>query len=167
MTVTIVGVLSPQDGISLGLKVLAVIGGAALGGLLIGALSGLLVRSLTTRPMPVWGKRTLRLVGAVGAGWLVAFFVFRGGPGGWGFGGGGPGGGSSEDTKKSEKEDEKKSEKERGDEKKSEKTSQTEKLVLVEILGEATLKELGEFTADVYRGFRIRGEKKLYTKDEL
>jgi len=78
MTGMIVGVLSPQDGISLGLKVLAVIGGAALGGLFVGALAGLLVRSLTSRPLPVWARRTLQVLGAVAAGWLVVYFVFRG-----------------------------------------------------------------------------------------
>jgi hypothetical protein len=168
MTDAIVGVLSPQEGISLGLKILAVIGGATLGGLLVGALGGLLARSLTTRPLPVWSRRTLRLLGAVAAGWLVAFFVFRG-QGGWGFGG--PGGGSeggetANKDRSSDKDD--RSTQTKDEKKASEKNPPKEDLVVVEILGEATLKELGKFRTDVYQGFRIKGEQKnLYTKVDL
>src|SRR4051794_23306288 len=109
MTEVAFAVMTPSEGMSLALKVLAVIGGAAVGGLLIGALGGTFVRLLTTRQMPVWGKRTLRVVGGVATGWLVAFLIFHSGSGGWGFGGPGgisEGSANSEDKKTDEKKEE-------------------------------------------------------------
>jgi hypothetical protein len=73
-------------------KGLAVLGGAVLGGLLTGVLAQLLVKALTARKVPRFPLLTLRLLGAILAGWLVALFVFGGGGsglgglGGWGFG---------------------------------------------------------------------------------
>ena len=68
--------------------ILAIIGGAAVGGLLIGWLGKLFVRLLTTKPMPPWATSVLRVGGGVVSGWLVYLMVFGGG----GSSVGGPGG---------------------------------------------------------------------------
>ena len=76
MTGVTLWALAPAEGMNVVLKVLAVIGGAALGGVLIGALGNVLVRLTSTRKMPAWGTRTLRVVGGVASGWLVWILVF-------------------------------------------------------------------------------------------
>src|SRR5262245_7662100 len=71
------------------LKWLAVIGGAALGGLLSGLLLQLLGRALFHRAIPKPALKLVRLLGAVALGLLVWFWVFgAGGMGGLGGSGG-------------------------------------------------------------------------------
>lgn len=73
-------------------KILAVVGGAVVGGLGLGLLGQLLARAFTVRKMPPWPLRTVRLLGGGICGWLVALWLFGGGgagiggTGGWGFG---------------------------------------------------------------------------------
>jgi len=73
-------------------KLLAVVGGAAVGGLGVGFLVQVIVRGWTGRQVPRWVMMTLRGVAGVASGWLVALWLFSGGgggmggPGGWGFG---------------------------------------------------------------------------------
>src|SRR5436305_1007491 len=70
------------------LKVLAVVGGAAVGALVVGLLVQLAARALSRREVPPWALTFVRLLGAVAAGlavWLLAF----GPPGAGGLGGGG------------------------------------------------------------------------------
>jgi hypothetical protein len=75
-------------------KVLAVAGAAALGGLLAGLITQVLARLVAARVVPRAPLNIIRLLGAVVAGWLVALLLFGGGwGGGWGFGGGGGGNG--------------------------------------------------------------------------
>jgi hypothetical protein len=75
-------------------RILAVAGAAALGGVLLGLLTQLLVRATTTRKLPPWPLNTVRVLGAVASGWLVALWLFGGGglgiggSGGWGLGSG-------------------------------------------------------------------------------
>ncbi len=84
------------------LRLLAVAGGAAVGGFGVGLITQGLSRLLTTRPVPRTPLNIVRLLGAVVCGWVVALLVFGGGfgglggGGGWGLfgGGGGPGGGT-------------------------------------------------------------------------
>src|SRR5437763_11246766 len=66
---------------------LAVAGGAALGGFGSGWLLNRLCASLVRKPLPRPALVTIRLLGAVAGGLLIALFVFNG-PGGWGLGGG-------------------------------------------------------------------------------
>jgi hypothetical protein len=87
------------------LRVLAVVGGAAVGGFGAGLITQGLSRLLTTRPVPRVPLLIIRLLGAVVCGWLVFLLVFGGGLGGLGggggwslFGGGGPGGGSGKES---------------------------------------------------------------------
>jgi hypothetical protein len=87
----IAGLLADSDGL---VRLLAVVGGAVLGAIIIGFLANLLARLATTRKLPRWAANVVRLLGAVAAGWLVALWVFGGGgagiggSGGWGFGSG-------------------------------------------------------------------------------
>src|SRR5262249_27246777 len=137
--------VAPQEGMNIVLKVLAVIGGAVLGGLLIGAVGNLLVRALTTRKMPVWGTQTVRVVGAVATGWLVALLVFGGGGDRVGGSGGGLFGGKrDDDTKKEGKKDSGKKDGEK-------EVPVEQKVVRVEVLGEKTLKLLNQSTRRAYR----------------
>jgi hypothetical protein len=82
-------------------KGLAVLGGAALGGLLAGLLVQLVVRLTTTKSMPRLPLQIIRVLGAIAAGFVVYLFLFGpggggfGGPGGWGLGGGNGGNGTA------------------------------------------------------------------------
>ena len=147
--------LTPQEYPSVFLKVLAVAGGAAVGGLLVGFLGKALTRMLTTGAMPPWGVRLLRVGGAVAGGWLVALFVFSGGGSGIGGSGGGKIGdsGSSPSPSPSQPADENKDKK--GEPKPS-------KLVRVEVLGNETLDILKQPTGKGARRYRIEGEARLY-----
>lgn len=69
-------------------KLLAVIGGAVMGALLVGLLTQLLTRAFTAQKLPRWSQLTVRLLGAVLGGWLVALWVLGGGGAGFGFGSG-------------------------------------------------------------------------------
>jgi hypothetical protein len=76
-------------------KILAVIGSGAGGGLGLGLLAQLLLRTMTTRKPPRWSVQTVRLLGGVICAWLVALWLFGGGGSGIG-GAGGLGLGSGE-----------------------------------------------------------------------
>jgi hypothetical protein len=75
-------------------KGLAVLGGAVVGGFLVGLLVRFLVKALSAQKVPPKIMLIVRLLGAVAAGWLVALWVWGGGgpgiggSGGIGFGGG-------------------------------------------------------------------------------
>jgi len=140
--------LTPQEYPSLFLKVLAVAGGAAVGGFLVGFLGKVLTRMLTTGTMPPWGVRLLRVGGAVAGGWLVALFVFSGGGSGLGGSGGGRIGDSGSEKEKPKNTDENK------DKTGEPKPSQ---LVRVEVLGNETLEVLKKLTPPIRR-YRIEGE---------
>jgi hypothetical protein len=76
-------------------NVLAVAGGAFLGGLLTGVTVQLMVRGLTLSRVPRWILWTLRVLGGVAVGLLVYTLLFHAGGGGgggvWGFGSAGSG----------------------------------------------------------------------------
>jgi hypothetical protein len=90
------------------LRVLAIAGGALVGGLGLGLLSQLVARFTVTRPLPKPALNLLRALGAITLGLVVYFWAFGpGGPGfglggGFGFGGGGgkrtPGEGTDKET---------------------------------------------------------------------
>jgi hypothetical protein len=93
------GLVSPDNLGELVVKVLAVAGGALVGGLGSGLLVQLLVRLTTTARVPKRVLQVVRILGAIALGWLVALFLFGTGTGtggglGW-FGGGGGGGGGT------------------------------------------------------------------------
>jgi hypothetical protein len=74
-------------------RVLAVAGGAAVGGLLAGAIVGLLVRKVARRQPPPAVRTFFRLLGGLAGGLAVGVLLFTrfGGDGGWFGGGGGTG----------------------------------------------------------------------------
>jgi hypothetical protein len=88
------------------LRILAVAGGAAVGGFAVGLITQGLSRLLTTRPVPRVPLLIVRLLGAVVCGWIVFKLVFGsglfglgGGGGLWPFGGsGGSGAGTGKES---------------------------------------------------------------------
>lgn len=120
-------------------KILAVIGGAVMGGLVVGVLAQLLARAFTTQKLPRWPLLTVRLLGAVIGGWLVALWVLGGGgaglggAGGWGLGSG-PGKGEGEKAVEVSKQD--------GEGKKNGETrTPADETMRIEVLGRATVSE--------------------------
>jgi hypothetical protein len=85
-------------------RILAVAGAAALGGLLVGLITQGLSRLMTTRPVPRVPLQIVRLLGAIVCGWLVALLLFYGlgGTGGGSGGGEGPGQGPGKGSAKEE-----------------------------------------------------------------
>ena len=77
---------------SLTVKALAVAGGAAVAGLVVGAVVGLFIRKMFRKPPPPAVHTLVRILGGIAGGLAVALLLFTGvGGGGWGPGGGGTG----------------------------------------------------------------------------
>jgi hypothetical protein len=153
-------------------KVLAVVGGAALGGLLIGAFVQLLARGLTAQRLPPWPLRIVRLLGAVLVGWLVALWLFGGGggglggPGGWGFGSGtGTGEGDSATSGFHEKVQDKGKDKDRRA--REPLPARPDETLQVEVLGDPALKKIAGAKFDPRQCYRIPGRKELYTLKQV
>lgn len=153
-TVWATGLLADGFGDHWGLKVLSIAGGAAVGGLLTGLLGKLAARSLTTRPLPLWGVRGLRGLGGVGCGWLVYLYVMSSGNGGLGGGGGHKPGSADDGSGKVAKQPEEKDPKK----KKPADTPFSARPLRIEILGPKALKVLNQPVGSVYRGYRLEGE---------
>src|SRR5436305_7925867 len=77
------------------IRVLAIIGGAAIGAFVTGFLTQAIVRGYTGQKVPRWVVWTLRVLGGFAMGWLVYLIVY--GHGGSLFGGFGGGGGPGKD----------------------------------------------------------------------
>lgn len=127
------------------IKILAIVGAAGGGGLGLGLLMQLLMRTATVRKPPRWSVMTVRLLGGVICGWLVALWLFGGGGSGMG-GTGGMGFGSGSGEGDGEKAIE--IGKKHGD---AARTSAGESLV-IEVLGRANL---GESDIREERWYRI------------
>jgi hypothetical protein len=152
------------------LKVLAVVGGAALGALLTGLLAQLLTRALTTQRLPTWPLNGARLGGGLLVGWLVWLWAFGPGGGGLGGPGGGGTGGGGDTTKKAGKEPKEKDPP--GKDKTPGKTAPgtPADTVRVEVLGTDVLRKIaGGKEPDLERRYRLdgRGAGKLYTLEEV
>lgn len=149
--------VSAQDFSSPILKFLAVAGGAVIGGLLSGFVGRAATRMLSTRSMPLWGVRTLRVAGGVASGWLVYLYLASGGGSGVGGPGGNKAGGGNKENIQASKPPEK-------EKKKDEKKVSAAARVRIEVLGSRALKILKQPTGGPYHGYRIEGdeEKKLY-----
>ncbi|MHB1425805.1 MAG: hypothetical protein ACYC3I_21780 [Gemmataceae bacterium] len=132
-------------------KILAVVGGGVGGGLGLGLLAQLLMRAMTIRKPPRWSVLTVRLLGGVVCGWLVALWLFGGGgsgiggTGGWGFGSGAGKG----DGKKTEEIDKKDS---GGKSNSDSKQTPGAESLRIEVLGHAAL---GEQDIRAERWYRI------------
>jgi hypothetical protein len=151
------------------IKSLAVVGGAVVCGLLVGALAGLLVRVMTTRKLPSKMRWAFRGLGGIIGGWLLALFLFGGGglgfggAGGWGFGGTGAGPGDS--STGSPPKDDRPAVKDTG----HALSSPTDTL-RIEVLGDPALKRMrSSAVIDSTRCYRIDGEEppRLRTIREL
>ncbi len=78
------------------IRLLAIIGGAAVGAFLTGFITQAIVRGYTGQKVPTWVVWTLRILGGVTLGWLVYLLVY--GHGGGLFGGLGGGNGKDGGT---------------------------------------------------------------------
>jgi hypothetical protein len=155
-----VAAITPQEVFGVGVKVLAVLGGALIGGVVAGWLGKFVLRFVTKKPMPPFLLGIVRLAGAVGGGWLVFLFVFGGG----GSGVGGEGGTSTGNRNKDAAE-QSKDEKQKDADKKKDKegaTPEKSKTIEVTLLGP-------ELAESVERCYRIEGDpsRKMYTLKEL
>jgi len=169
---TIPAGVSPAEIPSLGVKVLAVLGGAALLGWLAGWIANKLTRLTTTKPMPPWGLRCMRALGAVLGGYLVFIFVFGGGGGVGGGGGFGFGQGKDHGRTGDKPPPEEKKDKDPPPEQKDKPKPGPvgDPLLKVTVLDEDVLKDLtGSDKPNRERRYRIEGEstKDLKTLDEL
>jgi len=148
--------LTPGEVPGLIVRVLAVIGGAVLCGLLMGFLARFLTRLLTTRQMPLWAIRFVRLCGAVVGGWLVALLVFGGGGSGLGGGGGRGLGGAGQGTAAKDSKEPKPPEPPAKD---NTQPNGGKTVVKVTVLAEEALKDItGTSKPDLERRYRIEGE---------
>jgi hypothetical protein len=160
------GVVDGLVGSSTPIKALAVVGGAAVGGVLLGLVTQLLVRLAAAKQVPPWPLRGVRLGGAVAGGWLVYLWLFGVGGGGLGGPGGGwwPGAGQGpEKEKEAAAKDAKKEKKGTQDEDQAE-------TVRVEVLGDATLEKIAGGTKfDPERRYRFQGrdDRRLRTLAEV
>lgn len=147
-------------------KLLAIVGGAALGGFGLGFLVQLFVRGWTGQQMPRWTTMTLRTAAAIVSGWLVALWVFGGGGGGMG----GPGGiGFGTDTHNGNDNPPAQVKSRQETVRKTDDFTQDVQTLYVEVLGEKTLKELDEGRFDPLRCYRIETPNgpRLLTLKEL
>jgi hypothetical protein len=80
------------------IRVLAIIGGGAVGAFVTGFLTQAIVRGYTGQTVPRWVVWTVRIIGGIAMGWLVYLLVFSQGNslfGGFGRGGGNDGSGGT------------------------------------------------------------------------
>jgi hypothetical protein len=145
-------------------KVLAVLGGAAVGAFAVGALVRLISRLTTRQQLPPWLMFVLRFLGAVVVGWLVALWLFGGGgllPGGAGGLGFGSGSGGEQ------KQPAPPSTSPTADKAKPADPAET---LRVEILGDPALKRLaggGRFDADRRYRVEVNGSVRLLSFERV
>lgn len=146
-------------------KILAVVGGGVVGGLALGLLAQLLARAFTTKKLPPWPVLTVRLLGGVICGWLVALWLFGGGgsgiggTGGWGFGSG-SGKGDGEKTVEVAKKDGE------GKKDKGEAKTPADETLRIEVLGRDVLKKTDKDISHCYRVDTGEGPR-LLTFEEI
>src|SRR5262249_14977744 len=99
------------DFMLLPLKILALIGAAALGGLLLGWIAALITRPYFAQSIPPRMAWFIRALGAVACGMIAWWVLFHGGGSGIGGSGGWWPGGSGEGTKDASPKDDSKKEK--------------------------------------------------------
>ncbi len=145
-----------MDGV---IKLLAVAGGALIGGLLVGLLTGAAVRGLTARKMAPWARNIMRLLGAVAGGWLVALWLLAGGgweiggPGGLGIG---SGSGRGPSTQRHEARDTSPSTRSLAA---TGENARFEESLRIEVLGPAPLRKLaGGKEPNLQRPYRVEGQ---------
>jgi hypothetical protein len=167
------------DYMLLPLKILALIGVAALGGMLLGWIAALITRTYFAQTIPPRMAWFIRTLGAVTCGLIAWWVLFHGGGSGIGGSGGWWPGGSGEGTKDaapkdgSKKDDKKDKEKEKEKAKSGRDEKDRSKVpagvsLAVEVLGDPTLSRLAkgkEF--DAAKRYRVQGTKELLTLKEV
>jgi hypothetical protein len=144
-------------------RCLAVAGAAALGGVVLGLLTQLIVKATTTRKLPPWPLNTVRVLGEVASGWLVALWLFGGGGpgiggmGGWGIGSG-TGRGEGDKTQ---------AEKDKGGKGAGPGEVSADESLRVEVLGDPDLGRIAGAGFDPRRPYRVEGTEKLLTLEEV
>ena len=157
-------------GSDLPIKVLAVVGAAALGALLLGLLVQLVVKLSFAQRVPPWVLWIIRVLGGVLSGWLVALWLFGVGGGGGGSGGGvwpfgGPGKSDGNLPKDQRKDEKKKGEKEKGKDREKKITPPIlpSQELIFEVLGDDDLKKIGGDKFDSLKRYRVPGRPRLLT----
>jgi hypothetical protein len=144
-------------------RCLAVAGAAALGGVLLGLLTQLIVKATTTRKLPPWPLNTVRVLGAVASGWLVALWLFGGGgPGIGGSGGFGLGSGTGRGEG-----DKTPAEKDKGGKGTGAGEVSADESLRIEVLGNDDLRRIAGAGFDERRYYRIEGTGTLLTLEEV
>jgi len=157
---------------NLPVKVLAIIGAAAVGGLLLGFVVQLVARTGLGRPLPSWAAWIFRVLGGVASGLIVASLLsgggegMGGGDGWWPFGTSGQTG-STDGTPKEKQKKEKKKEEEKPkgkdrDKDKGGKSPPPNDVLSIEVLGNKTLTKLASGgTIDLGKRYRLQGTSAL------
>jgi hypothetical protein len=146
-------------------KILAVVGGAVVGGLGLGLLAQLLARAFTTQKIKGWPNAVIRLLGGGICGWLVALWLFGGGgpgiggSGGWGLGSGSGQGESERKTLFDQTKPDRKKPDTNG-------TATPPQTLRIEILGGEALQKLGKDSSHPYR-VREGDAQSLWSLDEV
>jgi hypothetical protein len=165
------------------IRLLAVVGAAALGAVLTGLVVAAIVKLAFGQKVPPWPAWVVRVLGGCLFGFLVYLWLFGGGgggiggPGGW-FGGSGKDGARNRDgatEPQKDKDRQAKKEKDREKEKKDKEKDKDGKSgapagpsLQVEVLGPGALKKIARSdTFDPARCYRVKGETQLLTLEQL
>jgi hypothetical protein len=157
---------------SLPVRVLAAIGGGAVGGLLLGVLVHVVVKLTFKQVLPGGVMWLVRALGGVACGLLV-WSLLGGGGLGLGLGGGGDSGkdkGSADDKGKARKErKEKKEEKEKNKDRGKKDSGPTPpgQELRVEVLGSEDLKKIAGDKFDPRKRYRVPGQAQLLSLEEV
>jgi hypothetical protein len=147
-------------------RILAIVGGAGVGGYGLGWCVQVAVRGWTRKQVPRWIVATLRVMGAVVSGWIVALWLFAGGGGGMGGPGGfgvGTGNNSGDETPAKTTKP-----KEETDHRPVDDLARELNMLTVEVLGSETLREIDK-NYDPKRFYRLQTPTgpKLLTLQEV
>jgi hypothetical protein len=155
------------------IKLLAVIGAAAVGALVLGGVVQMVVKVAFAQKVPRWPMWGIRSLGAVASAWLVYLWLFGsgagglGGPGGWWGGGRGVGEGNTESTTRN-KETGKAAEIGEKTKDKTKSEAPPEQTLKIEVLGNDAVKSITRSgAADVNKRYRIPGDPRLYNLADL
>ncbi len=148
------------------IRILASIGGGAVGALLLGFCLQLLVKLGFGQNVPSWVLWPVRALGGVACGLLV--WSLLGGGGGLGLGGGGGGGtgkGGEKDTPKEKKDREKAKEKGK-DTGVKDHPPPPQATLRIEVLGDPDLERIAGGKFDSKKRYRVPGRPELFTLAE-
>jgi hypothetical protein len=163
--------LVPAIGVdmSLPVKVLAAVGGGAVGGLLLGLLVQLVVKLSFAQKVPASVLWVVRAVGGLACGLLVWSLLGAGGLGLGLGGGGGEGGTGKGGAGKDSKQERKESEKEKGKDRVKKASSPTPpgQELRVEVLGNTDLERIAGGKFDPKKRYRVPGRPGLLSLEEV